>query len=347
VQGLKEDLNMKAKASLTAWLLSVCAVWAPVKAAQAASYSGLVVFGDSLSDSGNHAALNGKDAGQLVTGNDYYPWQAYASGGYSNGPVWSERLALQLGLPELKASALGGSNFSYAFAKVLNSASTPPYSLPVQLNQYLNRAGGSADPNALYILVGGANDLFFNRTTAWNSSAANTLSTRFASGVGAMVDKLQAAGARNIVVWNVPNLGVAPGVSGEGAAVSANASLLAQAMNSALSQRLALEGPEVKTFDVYGQWTQWQLAGPGASGFSNVKDACGAPSQSCDADTALFWDAIHPTAKGHAAMADALFSQVSQVSQVPEPASLLLWCAGLFALGMGQGRRQARLVSMS
>ncbi len=319
-------------------LLCALLALASMNAAAAASYRDLIVFGDSLSDNGNHAAQNGKDPGQIVTGNDYYPWQAYANGSFSNGPVWGERLAQQLGLPEFKASALGGGNYSYAFAKVLSSGSAAPYSLPEQVKQYLGRTAGVADADALYVLEGGANDLFFNRNTAWNSSAAGLLSTRYANAIGAMVDKLQAAGARHILVLNVPNLGIAPGVSSEGVQISSNASLLAQTMNAALNQRLSMEGPDVQTFDFYGQWTQWRAAGPGASGFGNVSDACGAPSLSCDPNTALFWDAIHPTAKGHAAMAEALFAQVSQV---PEPSTGLLLSAGLLALRRRQATRTA------
>ncbi|WIV97165.1 SGNH/GDSL hydrolase family protein [Kinneretia aquatilis] len=327
---------MKSTNLVAAALLSLCVLGAPLESAHAASYRGLVVFGDSLSDSGNHAAKNGADPSQVISGNDYYPFQAYASGNFSNGPVWGERLAQQLGLSGFKASALGGDNFSYAFAKVLSNGAVAPNSLPDQVKQYLNRAGGVADSESLYILEGGANDLFFNRSTAWNSSAAALLSTRYATGVGAMVDKLQAAGARHILVLNVPNLGIAPGVGGEGSQISSNASLLAQTMNAALTQRLAAEGPEVRVFDFYGQWTQWHAAGPGASGFSNVSDACGAPSLTCDPNTALFWDAIHPTTAAHSAMAEAIFAQVSQV---PEPSSLLLWCAGLLLLCKRQSRR--------
>ena len=49
--------------------------------AQAAAYSQLVAFGDSLSDTGNVFAVTGT------------PVPPYYDGNYSNGPVWVDRLA--------------------------------------------------------------------------------------------------------------------------------------------------------------------------------------------------------------------------------------------------------------
>jgi outer membrane lipase/esterase len=52
----------------------------PSLPAGAALYSSLVVFGDSLSDSGNNALLGLYDPTQIVTGNAYVPSKTYASG---------------------------------------------------------------------------------------------------------------------------------------------------------------------------------------------------------------------------------------------------------------------------
>ena len=61
----------------------------------------------------------------------------------------------------------------------------------------------------------------------------------FAADVGSIVDPLQAAGAQHIVVWDTPNLGLAPAVvAGGGAALG---SFLAASMNNALALRLAGE----------------------------------------------------------------------------------------------------------
>lgn len=322
---------MKSKA-LHAWLF--CAGMSLSAMTCAASFSDLLVFGDSISDSGNRAADVGKSPGQLISGNNYYPSKPYGSGTYSNGPVWAQTLATSLGLPPLQHSAVGGGNFSYAFASVLRPGSSIPYSLPTQLNRYFARTGAIADSNALYVLAGGANDVFGKLDTPLDAAATQAFNQQYANAVGSMVDSLQAAGARHILVWNVPNLGLAPGLRSEGAAVSGKASALAQGMNSALLQRLSTEGPEVKVFDIYGLWTQWATAPSGTGPFANVSDACGAPSLSCDPASAIFWDAVHPTTAAHTAMAAAM---QAQISAVPEPANAILLGAGLCLL-MGRAR---------
>lgn len=318
---------------IAAAALSALLAWMPTAAAQSSTYSGLLVFGDSISDSGNRAADVGVNAGQRISGNSYYPSKPYATRNYSNGPVWAQDLAQSLGLSPLTPSAKGGGNFAYAFASVLQPGSSAPYSLPTQLSSYLGRTGGVADPNALYVLAGGANDVFDLWDAAADSALAQTANASFASTMGAMVDRLQAAGARHIVVWNVPNLGLTPGMRSVGSSFASNASALASGMNAALSQRLAQEGADVQLFDVYGLWTQWAAAP--SPRFVNVVDACGAPSRHCDAATALFWDAVHPTAAAHEAMAAALHAQVSQV---PEPGALLLMLAGVGLLASRQRR---------
>ncbi|MES2099520.1 MAG: hypothetical protein V4569_06845 [Pseudomonadota bacterium] len=71
----------------------------------------------------------------------------------------------------------------------------------------------------------------------------------FANDIGLIVDQLQAAGAQHIVVWNTPNLGLAPAVvAGGGAQLG---SFLAGTMNGALAVRLNGEAG-VSTFDLFG-----------------------------------------------------------------------------------------------
>ena len=71
--------------------------------ASASLYNSLVVFGDSLSDSGNDALVVGSTV-QLITGNTYVPGHPYAPGTtFSNGPVWASDAASSLGVPLLPA----------------------------------------------------------------------------------------------------------------------------------------------------------------------------------------------------------------------------------------------------
>ena len=66
---------------------------------------GVVVFGDSLSDTGNLFAATGGTN----------PIPPYFNGRFSNGPVWVETLAASLGLP-VNPSLLGGTNYAFAGA---------------------------------------------------------------------------------------------------------------------------------------------------------------------------------------------------------------------------------------
>ena len=125
--------------------------------ATAGLYNSMVVFGDSLSDSGNNALVIGTDPGQVITGNTYVPTFPYASGVYSNGPVWASDAASALGVP-LSPSLAGGTNYAFGGATTGPAMNSFPYSLLTQASQYLGSTGNHASPNALYVVEGGGND---------------------------------------------------------------------------------------------------------------------------------------------------------------------------------------------
>lgn len=310
---------------------------------QAAAFSSVVIFGDSLSDSGNNKLVGLFNPAQVVSGNNYVPTHTYASGVYSNGPTWATHFTASLGLSNLPSLA-GGTN--YAFGGAVTSGPGFPYSLTAQVGQFLG-AHPSAPSDALYVIEGGGNNLrdgvseiatalsvpglSFMQQLAIVSSITASTASRYAIDVGNMVDSLQAAGASNIVVWNTPNVGATPAAGATGARELS--ALLATSMNDALAYRLSSEA-DVKTFDVYGLIGQ-VMSNPGAYGIVNAWDACGAASKNCDPATALFWDGIHPTAKGHQLIADAMLT-----AAVPEPSSYLLFALGLTGL-LAYKRRQA------
>jgi hypothetical protein len=76
----------------------------------AGQFREIVVFGDSTVDTGNVFAASG----QTSPDPSYY-----YQGRYSNGPVWVERLASNLGLPDPTASELfGGTNYAWGGAEI-------------------------------------------------------------------------------------------------------------------------------------------------------------------------------------------------------------------------------------
>lgn len=308
------------------------------------AYSDWFVFGDSLSDTGNNAIAIGIDAGQVISGNSYVPTYPYASGRYSNGEVWTASFAASLGLGA-SASLAGGNIYAYGGARtrIVSPDGAPP--LRDQVSIYLDAHGGVADPSALYVVAGGGNNA--RDTLDAIAGGAPILSTmllearRYAVDVGRMVDRLQAAGAEHIVVWNTPDISKAPAVVAEGSLAVILASKVAGGMNSALARRLDGEDG-VAVFDAFTLFGEIVDNG-GAYGLVNTSDACGA-ILGCDPSTYLFWDGIHPTSAGHAllaeAMTDFVASSAGPTVPVPEPATLWMLGAGLLAIAWR--RRAAR-----
>jgi outer membrane lipase/esterase len=231
--------------------------------------SGLVVFGDSLSDNGN-------------------------AGRFSNGPVWVEFIAERIGV-ELKPSRAGGSNYAVGGARTHGGASD----VRGQLASYLSTRKGGADVGALHIVSGGANDLLAtgcepNRDAVSRSAAAS---------LAASVDDLAAAGVRHILVPNLPDIGYAPAVRALGRACVVAARRLTQAFNAALERRLRVieekRSVRMQRLDVFSLADE-VMRDPRAAGFENVTTPCrGGP---CDG--ALFWDYLHPTTAAHARLAE-------------------------------------------
>lgn len=327
---------------ITALLASIALAF--TVSAQAASYSGLFVFGDSLSDSGNNALVPGLgiDTGQVIGNNQYFASSPYASGTYSNGPVWAQGFAAQLGLQALPSLA-GGGDYAFGGAQTGQPGSGPggfPPSLTSQVGLFVSDHGGVADAGALYVVAGGGPNVVNAMTQVLGGAdpvlAINTVASQFAADMGTIVDHLQAAGAQHIVVWNTPNFGLTPLAASYGALGTSFATSLSAAMNVALAQRLAGEPADVLTFDAYGLLTT-AVANSASFGFSNVTDACGAASSGCDPATALFYDAIHPTALGHQVLANAMFALA-----VPEPSSGALLLLGIGLVGLTTRRQLNR-----
>jgi outer membrane lipase/esterase len=306
------SLARRVRAAGTAFLaLAVLGV-----SAQASAYSQLVVFGDSLSDTGNINAFTGG-----------VPFPPYATGRFSNGPVWVETLAAGLGLAA-NPSLLGGTNYAYGGAPTgLPVASSSP-SLTDQVNlQYLPTLGlGGADPNALYIVWGGGNDVRAGNIT---SSVAN---------LSAIITTLAGAGAVNFLVPNLPNVGLTPEAQAGGPAAVAAATFLSTTFNAQLAAALpGLQtslGIDIRTVDVFG-FLNGVIANPSAYGISNTTARCysgitgvGGPGTVCaNPDEYLFWDGIHPTAAAHAALGEYA------LTVVPAPAAVWLFASGLMVLG--------------
>jgi outer membrane lipase/esterase len=329
--------------ALPAFALAAVAFACPPLAAS--PFTSLVVFGDSLSDSGNDALAGAINPSQVITGNTYIPGAAYASGTFSNGPVWASDVATALGLSPLPSLA-GGTNFAFGGARVATDAPGLPPSLASQINQYFGVTQNTASPNALYVIEGGGNDA--RDALAAAAVSPNPLAViasaafAFATSVDGLVSELKGAGAQHIVVWDTPNIGLAPAVRAAGPGASLLGSILALAMNVDLANKLSGEAG-VSIFDIFGLGTSI-TANPAAFGLSNVTDACGAPSNGCDPATAEFWDGIHPTAFAHSEIAESFLVESGAVPEASTWAMLVLGFAGI---GLVAYRRKSQSSSLA
>ena len=239
------------------------------KAARAAEFRDLVIFGDSLSDTGN-------------------------AGRFSNGPVWVEVIADRIDVA-LKPSRSGGTNYAVGGAR----SHGRPTDLRGQLQAYLTSPHHRSISETLFVVFGGANDLL-----AAGCAAREPAAKTAAAAIAATVSDLAAAGARTILVPNLPDIGAAPLVRAQCAACAEHARRLSRTFNTALDQRLdAIERryrSHIVRLDVFAL-SEELMANPGEAGFDDIDTPCaGGPCS-----RALFWDPLHPTARAHARLAAA------------------------------------------
>lgn len=191
--------------------------------AAAHAYSNFYFFGDSLSDVGAFGGQSGLPSGARWTT------------GY--GPNWTNILTGHYGLssvannPLNSSTSRSGNNYAQggAVAQTYQSITQFPgtsgssgsveqygpggslaiQELPQQVQYYLSQTGGKADPNAVYSVWIGGNDVIAAVGTASGTSGTQLIGTS-AQYAAAQVQALQQAGAKTIIVPNLPNMAAAP-----------------------------------------------------------------------------------------------------------------------------------------
>lgn len=327
--------------------LSLAGLAAFAATSYAAPFADLVIFGDSVSDTGNNAAVfdsglvpgipSGTRTDVPISGPDFIPTLPYASDRYSNGSVWVDSFAAALGL-DATASSLGGTNFAYGGARIGSHPLAPlALSLQDQVAAYLAMSGGIASADTLYVLAGGSNDVRDAIDLALLGGDPNPTIAGYVSGMAALVADLVNVGARQILLWTIPDLGLTPAVLLAGG--GASASLLSDQVNAALLGAVAsLPLPAEVDLDVLdlASLLRSVVADPTALGFDNVTSAC-AFDLACIADPAgaMFWDGVHPTSATHAVLARGALAAVG----IPEPATLALVLLAFAALVVAQRAR--------
>ncbi|MFN6526142.1 SGNH/GDSL hydrolase family protein [Nostoc sp. ChiSLP03a] len=299
----------------------------------AKDYDEIYVFGDSFSDTGNvFNATNG-----IVP-----PNPPYFNERFSNGSVWVEYLASDLGLtfnPKTNF-AFGGATTGL---KNIGISTLP--GLQQQINSF-TKANPSADPNSLYILWAGVNDYldYFFQSTPNPTQSVTNLSTA--------VKSLAAVGAKDIMVLNLPDLGKFPVTSGN-SQISSLLSTFTSKHNSNLTTNLKLLSQELNPnvniipLDVNSLFNQI-IAKPEEFNLTNGTDSCIGDSPvvsieittqpvMCISDKFLFWDEVHPTTAAHQLIGKLAFSALEPIP-VPEPSAVL----GVLVFSVGAVSLQKR-----
>lgn len=287
-------------------------------AAQAQTQFGkIVAFGDSLSDGGAYTnffkSLNLPGANQVTR----FKFTT------NPGNVWVENIANRFGIPLTPNALDGGLNYAEGNARVtLPNPSAQGLSqnpVSVQIDRFLS-SGGSFGKNDIVTMLVGANDLFQGGPTAATPAAAALI---------AQLGRLQNAGAKNIILLNVPDIGSTPQFGFGAGPTSIVGTQLSTAFNSALRQGLQGFTGNVLYIDAFTIYRD-VVANPTRFGITTLNTvACLTPSSGqCTpattvpnaAETSLFADGVHPTTAGHRILADAVlatFLAPSQISLLP------------------------------
>jgi phospholipase/lecithinase/hemolysin len=304
--------------------------------ASALSFTNLYVFGDSLVDTGTTQDL----VVNVFAGSDPAPASAgYFDGRFTNGPNPADVLNLAIEGTLAVGSRLGGDNYSYGGARARdNSAVAPPLTadpipdLGAQVAEFSGDVGGIADPNALYMINVGGNDIFDALTLAANAIDPTSLIADAAAAIATSVLTLQSYGAQHILVVGVGDVGSPPSANG----AEAIGRFFSENLNTAILGALPAGATFFDTIALFDAVN----ADPAAYGLpvglltetSCLGDLGPAdPGAACDAYS--FFDNTHPTSAVLTVLGDEL------VATVPEPGTGFLLGIGLVA--MAARRRMA------
>jgi phospholipase/lecithinase/hemolysin len=269
-----------------------------------ASVNQIVVFGDSLSDNGN---LYEYMKHQLPVSPPYY------KGRFTNGPVWIEILTSHF-YPGSESRHL----LDYAFggAGILKDEEEDDtlFTLKKEIDTFLLSHDGKADENSLYVVWIGANNYL-----GMPDEVQETVDVVL-GGIEKGVKRLVNAGAKHILLVNLPDLGRTP------AARDFDAIPLLTRFSKLHNDTLytnflqyKVDYPEVDwIFLSVHDMLNEVFDDPESLGFSNVKDTCYEamwngdeisvlkmvasvkPKARKDACTGfLFFDPVHPAALAH------------------------------------------------
>ena len=301
----------------------LAALSASLVAMTPASATNLYVLGDSLVDAGNVSVATG---GAIPN-----PAQGYFQGRFTNGLNYVDYLNQRFSGGNTVPSLIGGRNFAFGGARAIGSAhgGFPVPGLPQQLGSYFATTGGAADPNGIYVINFGGNDLFGIGSGDIGALTPMQAVNLLIGNTAGAVQALSAAGAGKILVTGIP-------VGG------AQGQLVDNALQAALSAVEPGLAAKLYRFSYLGFYTRFG-SDPTAYRFPavvNYTTPCIADrpvvAGRIDCSGYFSFDGTHFTAQVQRGIA----RDIVQVLGVPEPASWAMLIAGFGLTGAIMRRRR-------
>lgn len=314
-------------------------------------FTSMVSFGDSLSDVGSYSVGNVKSlGGGKFTVNS------------PDAKIWIELIAARLGQspPCAAQTGLNGDPAQGYLAPITDFAACTAYAqggarvtdpvgpgnrslggvnaiigeltVPVatQIRHHLAAHGGTFSGNeAVFVMVGGNDLLMQLAAVAQGGEAIDAVGQMAKAGIelALHIRSLITAGAKYVVVVNLPDVSKSPLGLAQGGVQQALMRAMAQTFNAALRQGVE-DKPEVVYVDAYSRGRD-QSANPAQYGLSNTTaPACDLSPVKNPLDSALvcttanvipgpidryqFADTVHPTPYGHQLLADLVSFELTR-----------------------------------
>ncbi len=292
------------RSTLAVLVALVCLSTASTAVISAHEDARVVVFGDSLSDSGGIPA----------------PTPPYFEGRWSNGYTFADGLAPRFGIGPflLPSSVVGGTNFARAGARIGGTNGVIE-----QIAAYLQSARWRADKHATFIVFVGGNDVRDGLVSALTTPGFDPAAfvDRRVGTLAVALNALSALGGRHLFVMNLPDLSKLPGLPPPALGLAAFMSARFNARLSEVVRQLSKrDGGDASLIDVstfFASIIADAAAGGPRYGIVNVTETClvlseSTASQCASPESYLFWDALHPTARAHDLLSDFVFDAVGR-----------------------------------
>jgi phospholipase/lecithinase/hemolysin len=326
-----------SKAAIALTILSAL----PANAADL-DFKSIYSFGDSLSDTGNVYGFSRAQSPLTA----FPPKPFYSKGRFSNGSIWVDYVAKDLGIKQKTFAKIilsgngsipeGGVNFAFGGATTgdSNLGGESSLGLSEQIGAFANLLGDrSADSEALYTITAGTNDYAGLLLSSPSQQDIHSQISQTVNNLATSITNLSDKGARNIVVFNLPSLGDIPLGANLPGTSPEELNMLTAIHNEALagavenlnnSQPFQDTNTKIVLFDLNSLFKA-VTENPQASGFSNVTDNCTGidfPNVNFFGDFSgwlrctrklrkdpkafLFYDNQHPTTSAHELIADSV-----------------------------------------